>query len=237
VIEMKVKELMATDVATVEPATPLKDVARLLADRRIAGVPVVDEHGSVRGVVSERDILEKERDPERPRWHFLGALVSRRYRRVATKREARTAGEAMTSPAITISPFASVAEAADSMADRGIDRLVVTDDFWREENGESLAGIVTRADLVQAFARSDAEIEREIRTLIKHDLALQSGEVPVAIARGEVTLEGRVDFKGTAECLEALVRQIPGVLALHSKLTWRMEEARSRGAAGQQAQE
>jgi CBS domain-containing protein len=218
VIEMKVKEIMATDVATVVPSTPLKDVARLFADRRIAGAPVVDEQGSVLGVVSERDILEKERDPERPRWHVLRTLVSRRYRRVAAKREARTAGAAMTSPAITISPFASVAEAASSMADRGVDRLVVTEDFWREKNGESLAGIVTRGDLVQAFARSDAELEREIRTLIESDFRLP-GEVRVGINRGEVTLEGVVDCKGTAEGLEALVRQIPGVLALHSKLT------------------
>jgi CBS domain-containing protein len=219
VIEMKVKEIMATDVATVVPSTPLKDVARLFADRRIAGAPVVDECGSVLGVVSERDILEKERDPERPRWHVLRTLVSRRYRRVAAKREARTAGAAMTSPAITISPFASVAEAASSMADCGVDRLVVTEDFWREKNGESLAGIVTRGDLVHAFARSDAELEREIRTLIEYDFRLLPGEVRVGIARGEVTLEGAVDCKGTAEGLEALVRQIPGVLALHSKLT------------------
>ena len=54
---MKVSEVMTKDVVTVSTRTPLKDVARLLIERRISGVPVVDDDGSVLGVVSEGDIL------------------------------------------------------------------------------------------------------------------------------------------------------------------------------------
>jgi Malic enzyme len=71
---MKVKDVMTKDVVTVEPGTPLKDVARLLVDRRVSGVPVVDVDGTVVGVVSEGDILVKERDRQSPQ-SLLGHLL------------------------------------------------------------------------------------------------------------------------------------------------------------------
>ena len=140
---------------TVEPLTPLKEVARLLVERRVSGVPVVDDDGTVVGVVSEGDILVKERDRQSPA-SLLGHLLEwdegNRLRR-----EARDAADAMTGPAVTIRPSRSVSEAASLMLDRSVNRLPVVDQHGK------LVGIVTRADLVRAFARSDEEIEREIR--------------------------------------------------------------------------
>ena len=63
---MRVKDVMTRDVVTVEPLTPLKEVARLMVERRISGVPVVEVDGTVVGVVSEGDILVKERDRQNP---------------------------------------------------------------------------------------------------------------------------------------------------------------------------
>jgi CBS domain-containing protein len=153
---MKVKELMSPDVITVEPETLLKDAAALLAEHHISGVPVVDERGVVLGVLSEADILVKERGPE-PRheglvgWLLGGGVAD------AAKLAARTAGDAMTSPAITIRTRSRISEAARLLTAKGIKRLPVV-------NPDGiLVGIVTRADLVRAFARTDAEIEREIR--------------------------------------------------------------------------
>jgi CBS domain-containing protein len=57
---MKVRDVMTTDVTTVEPGTSLKEVAAILAERHISGLPVVDAAGSVVGVVSESDIVAKK---------------------------------------------------------------------------------------------------------------------------------------------------------------------------------
>src|SRR3990170_1938278 len=98
---MKVSDVMTREVAWVTRQTSLKDVAELLAKRRISGVPVCDGDGTVVGVVSEQDILVKEaQEPERT--GPLYAAADRLYRETLTKRAARTAGEAMTTPAVTI---------------------------------------------------------------------------------------------------------------------------------------
>jgi len=226
---MKIREVMAKNVATVPPTMPLKEVARLLTTWRISGVPVVDEGGRLHGVVCESDILEKERRPDRS-WRRTRMLLSRRYRQAEAKRKALTAGEAMTSPAVTISPFASVAEAATTMVERGVDRLVVAEQPFMDRDGEDLVGTVTRGDLVRVFARSDGEIEREIRTLFEHDFGLLPGEARAQVQQGEVKLEGTVDLRRTAEDVEAMVGLVPGVVALESKLASRMDDLPSPGS-------
>ncbi|HUH15626.1 MAG TPA: CBS domain-containing protein, partial [Gaiellaceae bacterium] len=122
---MKVKELMRTDVKTVTPGTPLKEVAALLAAERISGVPVCDERGGVLGVVSEGDILFKERGPRERHGGPLAWVIDTGVYAEAVKAAARTAGEAMTAPAVTIGPERSVTEAARLMLDREVNRLPV----------------------------------------------------------------------------------------------------------------
>src|SRR4051812_21908578 len=101
---MRVEDVMTRDVRTVRPETPLKEVAAALADARISGLPVVDGGGAVLGVVSEADILFKERlQPER-RGGLLGLLLDGDAISAQLKLLARTAEEAMTAPAITIGP-------------------------------------------------------------------------------------------------------------------------------------
>ncbi|HZC29899.1 MAG TPA: CBS domain-containing protein, partial [Gaiellaceae bacterium] len=153
---MRVQDVMTKDVAAVLPGTPLKEVAQLLVDRKVSGVPVVDGDGCVLGVVSETDLLVKERGAPRRRGGPLAWLVDPIEIGQRLKLEARVAGEAMSAPAVTISPLRSLAAAAESMLDNRVNRLPVVRDG-------KLVGIVTRADLVQAFARSDAELVQEIR--------------------------------------------------------------------------
>ncbi len=138
---MKVADVMTVDVVTVGKETPLRDVAALLTERRISGLPVVDE-GRVVGVVSEGDILVKERGRKAERRGLFGVLLDDRAT-AELKLEARTADAAMTSPALTIGPDRPVAEAAGVMVDQGVNRLPVVN-----ADG-TLLGIVTRADLVR----------------------------------------------------------------------------------------
>ena len=101
---MIIRDVMTPTVVTVNQDTPLKDVARLLLDHAISGVPVVDSEGSVVGVVSEADLLVKEQGPDPIRHRPLAGLLSesRTTRDQLLKLSAVTAAGAMTSPAITI---------------------------------------------------------------------------------------------------------------------------------------
>ena len=218
---MKVDELMTREVVTATPNTPLKDVARVLVEREISGLPVVDEGGNVLGVVSETDILHKELDqPQEP--SVLRRFFSRSRQSHAAKLAARTAREAMSSPAIGTSPTASVAEAATAMVEEGVDRLVVLEHPGGDDG--KLVGIVTRGDLVRAFARDDAEIADEIQHIIEREFWLTPNEVQFTVREGEVTLRGRVDLKSNGEILEREIARVPGVVALRSEVGWHLDE-------------
>ncbi len=214
---MYVKDVMKTDVVTVRPETTLKEVAALLVEHCISGVPVVDESGVVVGVVSEADILVKERGGP-ARKSFLGRLFDPESDPDDLKLGARTAGEAMTSPVITVPEHRSVAETARMMLEFQVNRLPVV-------HLDRLVGIVTRADLVKAFARSDEEIAREIRDdVLGRILMLPDPEaVEVTIAHGEVVLRGSVDRRYEAEDAASFVAKVPGVVSVGSTLTWREE--------------
>lgn len=208
---MRVRDVMTTDVATVAPDTDLRKVAALLVQLRISGVPVVDG-GKVVGVVSEGDILFKERAADGLHRGVLSWLMDEGD--LMLKVDARTAGQAMTSPAVTIRPDRSVAAAAALMLDEGVSRLVVVD------HG-ALVGIVTRHDLVRAFARSDEEILREIQAdAIVRGYWVQPATYDIRVNKGVVSLSGKVEDKKHAGLIEAFVDRVPGVVGIASKLQW-----------------
>jgi CBS domain-containing protein len=206
---MQVKDVMTTPAVTVRIDATLKEVAALLVETRISGLPVVDATGALVGVISEADILLRERG-ELPQPH--GALASLRTRREEKGAGASTAGQAMTSPALTIEPSRALTEAARVMIEAKVNRLPVVVDG-------SLVGIVTRADLVRAFVRSDADIEREIR----EDAALRAhgidpNALTVLVRSGQVELAGPVATPEDAAFIERIVRAVPGVVGVDSRL-------------------
>lgn len=220
---MNVKDVMTSDVVTVRPETSLKDVAAILTERRISGAPVVDASGKVVGVVSEGDILFKERGPSE-RTGLLAWFADPYDVAEQLKLAARTAGEAMTAPAKTIAPWRPVSSAAAEMLDEGVNRLPVVDDEGR------LMGIVTRADLVRAFVRTDAEIVREVREkVLERALLLETPEtVTVGVDGGVVTLDGFVELRADAELIPTLVARLPGVVDVESSVRWRRENPKRR---------
>jgi CBS domain-containing protein len=199
------------DVVSVSAEATLKDVARLMVEHHISGVPVVDAEGRVLGVVSEADIVRSETAGT----GRAGVLA--RARALAGHRAGvsmpSTAGEAMTSPAVTIRSDRSIMQAAHEIADRGVNRLPVVDE------DERLVGIVTRADVVRAFVRPDAEIARELREAVVGRLvAPDAGAIEVAVTDGVVLLTGDVASSTTARLVEYLASRAPGVVELRSEL-------------------
>jgi CBS domain-containing protein len=216
---MKIKDVMTTDVVTVPPAASLKEVASILAERHVSGVPVIDQDGSLLGVISEADILFKECGPSEPQ----GVLTWMLEPDAPAKLKARTAGQAMTHPARTIGPERPVSEAAKRMLEEGMNRFPVVDSDGK------LLGIVTRADLVRAFVRSDAAIEREIREdVLLRTLWISPEELTIRVREGNVTLGGQVDSKSEAELVEAFAGRVPGIVSVESRLTWLEENGRRR---------
>jgi CBS domain-containing protein len=148
---MRVKDVMTTDVVTARPEMTLKDAAREMAARGISGMPVVDDEMRVIGVISEADLVAKERHQPYEARGVLGLLVHRGVSDGERRFEARNVAEAMTAPAVTVAAYCPLTGAAERMLEGGINRLPVM------HRGE-LVGIVTRADLVRAFVRSNDEL-------------------------------------------------------------------------------
>jgi CBS domain-containing protein len=220
---MKVRDVMSAKVAAVGRDATLKQVAELMGERGISGVPVVAAGGEVLGVVSEEDIIVKAAShPESAGiyWRLFApeGLDPGRL-------EAATAGEAMTSPAVTIDADGSVAEAARLMVDHGVKRLPVLAD-------RRLVGIVTRADIVRAFTRSDSEIWEELRNeVLPRQLWISPGEVDVSVTGGRVTVAGRVETRTEAELVEAFAWRVPGVVSVDcSGLAWKTDDRAVRAA-------
>lgn len=148
---MRAADVMTTTVITVTPETTVQDLAKLLSERGISGVPVVDENRHLIGVVSEGDLLHRtetgtERRTERRRSRWLdGYVADENDARDYVKAHGRTVGDIMTRDAITVTEDTGLDEIADLLETKRIKRVPVL------RNG-IVTGIVSRANLVRALA-------------------------------------------------------------------------------------
>jgi CBS-domain-containing membrane protein len=214
-----VTDVMNHSVVTAYPGALFKEVAAALARNHIDAVPVIDEDRHVVGVVTASDLLARVAGTRPvPRGHRLSAGME-----TARKGRALTAKELMTSPAITVTPNTSIADAARLAARSRVRSLPVVD-----RNGV-LVGMVSRGDLVKVFLRADEAILQDIEREV-----LNRAEVPaVASVRARVH-EGIVSFTGTVENptvaagLVYRAQAIPGVVAvedlLERKVTYQINE-------------
>jgi len=207
---------MTTDVSTIGPDALVKDAAIEFVQRRISGMPVVSSDGQVLGVISETDILPKESGEQRGGGGFMQWLVDPSDPWINRRFDAVIVEDAMSSPARTILPERPLAEAAKIMLDEDINRLPVVDPDGL------LVGLVSRGDLIRAFARPDEEIRREIQDDVLHGaMWLDPKALDVTVTSGIVTLKGEVSSEADAELLPTFARKVPGVVDVHSTLTYR----------------
>ncbi len=190
-----VADVMTTHVHCAGPRTPFKLLVRMIEDNRISAIPIVDEAGAPIGVVSETDLMLKRPDT------------------AATWPEGPLASEIMTSPAVTITANAGLAEAATLMQERGVRRLVVVDSRGR------IAGIATRSDLLQVFLRTDEDLHREIEDELLPALVQSPSDVRVKVQWNVVTLTGEVDDIHEATALARAAREVDGVVEVKNRLT------------------
>ena len=221
---MIVRDAMTSAPTAVGPDAPLKEVAELLIEKRISGLPVVDEAGVVLGVISEGDFLLKEAEGAEEHRTLWARLRGRQHHEdiaVAT-----TAGELMTSPAVTIDAGQSLHTAAALMASRKVNRLPVVE-------GGKLVGIITRADVLLSFIRPDAELEAAAREALRAAIEVQVVEVRDGVA----VLEGTVPDAEMAASVREAVVAIDGIVAVDTqRVVWPegRQESQSEGWAARQ---
>jgi CBS-domain-containing membrane protein len=208
---------MTQEVVTVNEHASFKDVAMLIAERRVSAVPVIDQEGRVLGIVSEADLLLKEEFPEGSASRRL--FQGRRQRIDRAKAAGDTAAELMTAPAVTVGPDASIAEAARLLHRHGIKRLPVVDPAG------PLLGIVSRADLLKVFLRPDADIAAEVRQhVLMLGMWMDPDTVMVDVRDGVVTLTGPLERRSLIPITVSLVRGLDGVVDVVDQLTFEVDD-------------
>jgi CBS domain-containing protein len=209
-----VREVMTTDVATARQDTPFKELAGLMAARRVSALPVLDGQDRVAGVVSQMDLLCKEEyqpDGKRPHWWW--------HRSRRAKAAGVTAADVMTAPAVTIGPDATVVEAARALDAHHVKRLPVVD------AGGQLAGIVSPRDLLAVFRRPDQAIRDEVAGEVFGDiLRTNPALVRVEVAEGIVTLDGEVETKSMVDVAVRLTRAVDGVVGVTGQIGYAMDD-------------
>ncbi|MEU6064475.1 CBS domain-containing protein [Streptomyces sp. NPDC047082] len=200
---------MTHTVVAVGRDAPFKDVVELMEQWKVSALPVLEGEGRVIGVVSEADLLPKEEfrdsDPDR--------FAQRQRLADLAKAGALTAEELMSAPAVTVHADATLAEAARIMAQRKVKRLPVINDVGM------LEGVVSRADLLKVFLRSDDELTEEVRQEVVDRLfPLSADHIQVEVTEGVVTLTGWVDGTALVGAAERLARAVEGVVDVRCNL-------------------
>lgn len=214
---MIVSDVMTEEVHTLSPHTPLKEAARRMVSAEVSGMPVVDDDGRVVGVLTESDFINPHAKGPRAR-RLLHAIFGDGENALA---EAEVTEQLMTREVLTVSPKESVRSAARLMAKESVKRLPVVND------GGNLVGIVSRADLLKTFARSDADIRSDIDELVRSiSLPIHSDQLEITVDDGAVTLGGKVETSGDAEILEKLIERLEGVTRVDNQLAWEVDLSR-----------
>jgi CBS domain-containing protein len=212
-----VKDLMTTQVVTIGPTTPFKEIVARLANQRVSAVPVVDDDGRVLGVVSEADLLLKEEFPDPDA--DIPLFWTKRRRLERDKAAGATARDLMSVAVVSIAPEATVAEAARRMHTAKVKRLPVVG------AGGRLVGILSRADLLKVFNRPDRAIRREIMDeVIVGEFLMNPSRFFIHVDDGVVVLQGRVERHSLVPYLVRAVHGVEGVVRVQNRLTYDIDD-------------
>lgn len=210
---LRARDLMTPDVLTVPPETPVLTIARMLADRGISAVPVVDAQGQAVGVVTEADLIRRlAGEADKPAGWFASLFANperdaQRYART----HGVTARDVMTAEVVAVDPDTPAAAVAHLMEERGIRRVLVT------QEGR-LKGIVSRADLlralvapVQAGELPDERIRRAVLAAMKKEPWADTFYTMVDVHDGLVEFHGFSRSAAVQRGLRVLAENVPGV--------------------------
>ncbi len=228
-MQRTVQDVMTRDVVVAHGSTPFHELVELLSRQHVSALPVVDDTGHVLGIVCNSDLVLKEvqalKGPCDPQ-----ALTSS-YRLERAKAAGTTAKQVMTAPVMSVYPEELVADAARRLHAWKIDQLPVVD------RAGVLVGIVSRADVLKVFLRSDEEIRFELLDDIAGRLLrLHTDQLRVEVDGGVVTLTGQLEHRSRAIALAELAGWVDGVVAVRDRLTYQHDDLKKAAAPAAQSQ-
>jgi CBS domain-containing protein len=208
----RVADVMTTNAVAVRANASFREIAARLREYQVSAFPVLDNDDKVIGVVSEADLLPKEALEAGHEGHR--GLSGLRHRAEREKATGVTAADIMSRPPVTIGPHDLVSHAAHLMYDHRITCLPVVE-------GERLIGVITRADVLSVFGRTDADIRRDItEKVIFQEFLTDPARFTVTVQDGVVTLEGRPETADMGHDIVDVVRHMDGVVAVRDQLTY-----------------
>jgi CBS domain-containing protein len=222
--KMNAADVMVTNVITVHPDVSVKEIAEILLANRISALPVVDEAGSLVGIVSEADLIHRaEVGTERPSSWWLEFLAGKEaLAQDFIKSHARRAADVMTRHVIAVTADTPLTRIVSLLEKHRIKRVPVVD------NGKVI-GIVSRANLVQALLRSQQDIspQQPVEGSISGDdvvTQLESepwwpGNVNVIINDGAAELWGVVESQVQRDAIRVAIEAIPGLRTISNKIS------------------
>jgi CBS domain-containing protein len=220
---MKARDVMVSPVITVDENDSVRDVAKLLLTKRVSAVPVLDHTGQLVGIVSEADLLRRtEAGTERPESWWLSVISGERaLAEEFARSHATRIRDVMTRRVITAHPDTPLGEIADLFEENNIKRVPIVND------GGDLVGIVSRANIIQAFASAhpkldisapDAMIrERLIAELKKHSWS-HLYKLNIMVTNGVVDLWGVAESEVECKAIKVAAESTPGVSAVNDHL-------------------
>jgi len=222
---MRARDVMTQPVLSVESDAPISQAIRLMLQRKISGLPVVDRGGHLVGLVTEGDFLRRAEagtQHSQPRWiEFLmgpGPLAEQ-----YVKAHGRKVSEVMTSEVRTASEETPLDDIVAMMERYHIKRVPIL-------RGDKLVGIVTRANLLRALASlthqitpataGDAEIRERILTTLKGEKWAPPTDIDVIVHDGVVTLSGCVLDERQRGALKVLAENTAGAKKVRDHMVW-----------------
>jgi CBS domain-containing protein len=209
---VKVSDVMTSEVKTISGDEPLKEAARVMVKAGISGLPVVDDDRKVIGIITEADFVSAEADRSwgRQRRRLLANFLGE-----AEHPKSKTVADSMTKNPHTVDGASTVTEAARMMTDLRVKRLPVV-----SPDG-TLCGIISRADVMGAFARPDEDLRAEvIDEVVIGVLQLDPDKLSVDVVDGIVQIDGSVESRTDARLLQELAVRVEGVISVNSDVSW-----------------
>jgi CBS-domain-containing membrane protein len=221
---MKAHDIMTRDVATVRADTSVRDIAALMVERHISGVPVLSDDGTIIGIVSQSDLLHRvEMGTERKhKWWFRVFDDSDAAAREYAKAHGLRARDTMSRYVISVRHDAELRDVADILDSHRVKRVPVLD-------GGHLVGIISRGDLVRALSEvqvskaptkiDNGALHKTLHERIRTQPWINDSYINLTVNDGVVELWGFVVSADQHSALRALVEETEGVRQVEDKLS------------------
>jgi CBS domain-containing protein len=222
---MNAADVMTRHVISVAPDATIEDAVKLMLDRRISGLLVVDAGGHLAGVVTEGDLLRRsELGTDRQRSWWLNLLVSPgRQADEFTRAHGRKVADVMTSQVVSVDADASLGDIVELMEKHRIKRVPVV-------QNDRVVGVCSRADLLRALAVTAREArptpgdDRAIRNKLLDSLEKEAwaplATLNVTVANGVVDMWGTISDEQERRAIIVVAENTPGVKRVNDHLVY-----------------